>query len=191
MFRYRPKFTLVLLGILVPLIVALGFLRHAGGTRAALPKMLGPGPARACVTASAQARATARSILRARVRVTVPIAGGRPFTAPGPPTPPPYPSVVSVQARLSRPVTASEVATASSHACARGDSPQAARGAALTRAYRAALRVVRSQAHRAARREVEGLVAVMTPAEIAETRAAATKKALAIAARDHMLVRLG
>ncbi len=155
--------------MLASLAVAYALIGHDPIRLGGPPRATGSTPARACETAQASAERTARARAVAHIRTQLPVT---------------VTERVEVRGRLvvgtltgrivERPRFRSPDGHAAcrcrARACASGDTVQAARGRALTIAYRIALRAARIEAAAAARRDARALVAQMTPTEVAKAR---------------------
>ncbi|MBV9357633.1 MAG: hypothetical protein JO023_19150 [Chloroflexi bacterium] len=146
------------------------------------PNLFGSGHARACVTSRAAATASAASAVRAQVSASAPVAvqeraqfGGQTVTAS-------LSENVVEQAVVSRPVEVRRTALAARSACARGGTADAARGAALTRAYKDARAAAHNLAQTQAASELKSVVAKLMPSTLAQARQLAASKAHAAAA---------
>src|SRR5947209_1117585 len=141
----RPRFGVVLVAILLPVVVVLLVLRGATHSRPSPPpSFIGSGPGRACATATARAAVTAQAPVRATRRGTLPRtvteqATGKRGTV-----------VVSRSENIVEEATASRLAsvrqlsTTRARRCARASTTDAAHGAAFNAAYAVALRRARS-----------------------------------------------
>lgn len=182
----RLPFVVVFLAVVGLFVGAFLLISGGGGSGAgtgrATPSPLGSGRGYACVTAPAEAQATAHSAVRAEVAGTAPVSVSERARV----------GTVVVTARLServveraladRAVAVTRSAVTSARACAHGSTTDAARSAALTRAYRQALSAARAEAKARTISGVKAYVAELTPATVAAARSLADSKAAAAAA---------
>jgi hypothetical protein len=183
----RPPFGLVLALIIGTLAGALA-LTSGGGGPAGPPSLIGSTPAHACMTAQATVTSTARAAARARMRVRLPIVVTAHVVGRGGAVSATRSETIVAQAGASRPVIVQRTAVVSRRACAQGDSLEAARGTALTRAYKNASRVATVEANKAARNAAKTLVSTLAPAELSQARKLAIAKATAAASAERAVL---
>ncbi len=172
----RPRFGLVLIAVLLPVVVVL---LVASRPLVRPPEMIRSGPARACASARASAEARAQTTIQALAEARLPITvSERVRTARGVVLATRSETIVD-QARLKRQVVVERAALITRRACARGSTADSARSAALEHAYRAALRRARVEARAQARKELEALAAKLRASDLAQARKLASTKARA------------
>jgi hypothetical protein len=183
--RRRPPFALVL--VAVAGAIGGGFLLvgsgsgNAGGGSSAPPKLIGSGPARACVTAHAAASHTSTTTIHLQVSASAPVsATGRATVGRATVTVRLSQRVVQ-HATVARPLLVRRSVVAAHRACARGESEQAARGAALTAAFHAAQSAARLEALQRATRDLQLLEARVRPQTLASAQRTVNARARAAA----------
>src|SRR5436305_4354723 len=144
----RPRFALVLVAILLPVVALLLLLGRGRGpqTPAAPPTIIGSGPARSCATATARARVTVKAPVTAVARVVQPIAVTETATGRHGTVAVTRTQAIAEQASASRVVSLSQLESVRRRACARGSTSDAAHAIAFNRAYATALGAARKAA---------------------------------------------
>jgi hypothetical protein len=179
--RRRPPFALVLVAFVGALAAVIGLTSTGGGgstgTNPALPAS---GPARTCVTARAEAVATATKTLRAPVEARIPVS----VTERGHGVAVTVGEEVVERAVATRVVEARRAAIARRRACATSPTPDAARSAALTRAYKKALQAARVRARALVTAGVQAFAAQELPALAASAQREVDARAQSAAAAD-------
>ncbi len=185
-FKRRPPFALVLVVVAAAIAGAFVLVGSSGtaghDTPVPAPKLIGAGPNRVCTTAHAQATDTASGTIRLQVSASAPVsATGRATVGRASATVRLTQRVVE-RATVARPVSVRRRVVVARRACARAGSAQAARGVALTTAYRAALPVARAQAKQQAARDLVQLEARVRPQTLASAQRTVNARAHAAAA---------
>jgi hypothetical protein len=184
--RRRPPFALVLVGVAAAiggafLLVGSGS-GNAGGGSNAPPKLIGSGPAHACVTAHAAASHTATTTIHLEVTGTAPVTATGRATAGRATVTVRLSQRVVQHATVVRPLLVRRSVVAAHRACARGESEQAARGAALTVAFHAAQAAARLQAVQRAAHDIQLLETRVRPQTLASAQRTVNARARAAAA---------
>lgn len=172
----RPRFAILLVAVLALLAGALT-LAHTGPQRLGPPSAIGSRPARACETAQASAQRTAQATLRANAKAQLPVSVTERAEVRGQLAVGRLSETIVERVELTEPLTVQRTAVIQRRACAAGQTVQAAKGQALTSAYRSALRAAQSAAAAEARRDANALVARMLAAELGSARELATYRA--------------
>ncbi|MBV8987537.1 MAG: hypothetical protein JO372_03150 [Solirubrobacterales bacterium] len=176
----RPRFAFVLVAVLALLAGALA-LANSGPQHLGPPSATGSKPARACETAQATAERTARATLRVSGRAQLPVRITERAQRQGRLAVATMSETVAERVHLALPLTVTRTAVVQRRACAAGETAQAAKGRALTSAYRTALGAAQSLAASEARREANALLERLGPVERARARELASSRATAAA----------
>lgn len=180
--RRRPRFALLLVAILAPVVALVAVLSLAGHGQGSPPTLARPRPSRQCVVAPAQAQVRVHQLVKATARASIPVSVTEQATTNGRTISVTRSTTVVEVATEARPITVIETAAASRRACAAGDSAQAARGAALSRAYAFALGPAHTAASAGARRRLRALVPGVAASALSQARGLARSRARAAAA---------
>jgi hypothetical protein len=176
----RPRFALVLVAILLPVVALLLLLGRGREPQApAPPTIIGSGPSRSCATATARARVTVKAPVSAVARVVQPIAVTETATGSRGTVAVTRTQAVVEQASASRVVSLDRLESVKRRACARGPTAEAARGESFRRAYAVALGVARNHASASAGRRIKDLVTKLQPGELARAKRTAQNRATA------------
>ena len=178
--RRRPSFALVLVSLLAVVIGAFALL-GTGPLRFGAPRASGSAPQRDCETAQATVTETARQTVRAVARAQAPVTVIEQAQADGVVVVARRSSTVVAHAEVVEPLVVRRAATVNRRACATGETLQAAKGHALTLAYRSAVKAARAQAAAQAALEAGGLAAQVRPGELTKARSLAIAHAVSAA----------
>jgi len=171
--RHRPRFALVLVALVGAAAGLVALVPGGGGQPGGTVRVPTSGHARACVATRAEFAATARQELVAPVQASVPVSvtkrsGNVAVT---------LSETIVERATASRAVEVRRASVANGRACARASTPDAARSAALTRAYQNALASARTRATAAASAGLRTYAAQQLTALLANARREAEARA--------------
>jgi hypothetical protein len=191
--RWRaPRFTLLLSGLVAAaaLVIVLAGGGRPSRPRAGPPLQIGSiGHAQACMSTDATARATARGIVAFTGTATVPVRVTETAVGPRAAVTVTRGGNFTASVRASRHLSVTDRAVARDRVCARGASRTAARGLALRRAYAIARLRAGQRAAAGAQRALRALEHRVYPLVRSAARAAAGRRAqaLALAARPALI----
>jgi hypothetical protein len=181
-----PRFTLVLSALVAAAALAIVLAGRGSGSQPTTtePSTIGTGPAHACITTGAEARFDDRSAIVVTAKVEQPVTVTESASGPRGIATVMRSEVVSASVRADQPVEVKRTAAARARACAHGESPTAARAAALRAAYARALAAAHALAVRQGARALRAMIHSRYSIVLANARARAGAEAhrLALAA---------